>query len=492
VSKTSLKRKIFKVFALLVIINVISVLGGILISHWMESQYRLLSNFTSELNRCLMLKEKIAYLRGEFILASTNIHSVGRIKKVCKTLGDSAKLEIKEIFDKSISCRQCHSKEEINDLKELSLNSLNKFLIIGNNICTAGIKHKELTNKLVKQDLPKIYRQLQDIISHGIRESNNFVKKAKDRVINVYKIIGLFLSILVLLGFIVAIFGGISYQHKVITPLKEMSKKFATIALNVMQVAKDQSLSASRQADAVIEVGASAEELNRAAEALSKQAAVIVEVANRAMKSAIEVTDRMRSTTDFMHTVKSYADESSNNIMSLNQTIDEIGKVLTFIEDIASQTKLLAFNAAIEAVSAGEAGKRFSIVAKHIKDLAENTSSSTDEIRNLIDDIKNHTHKAVLTAENVQKTVNEAVSQVSKAGMAMEQIKEIIHENHDVAQKINIATSQQGKATEQITEAMDSLSLSAKRLEEGAKQTVAAMKELESAVLSLKDLIGEQ
>ncbi len=489
---TSLKTKIFKVFALLVIINVISVLGGIFISHWMEGQYRLLSNFTSELNRCLLLKQKIAYLRGEFILASTGMESINNIKKICNTMGNSAKIEAKEIFDKSISCRQCHSEKEINDLKNLSLASLNNFLKLGQNICNTSIKSKNINTKLVKKELPKIYQELQDIISHGITESNNFVKMAKDRVIRVYKIIGLFLSILVLIGFVVAIFGGISYQNKVISPLKDMSKKFGMIALNVMQVAKDQSLSASKQADAVIEVGASAEELNRAAEALSKQAAVIVEVANKAMKSAIEVTDRMRSTTDFMHTVKSYADESSNNIMSLNQTIDEIGKVLTFIEDIASQTKLLAFNAAIEAVSAGEAGKRFSIVAKHIKDLAENTSSSTDEIRTLIDDIKNHTHKAVLTAENVQKTVNEAVSQVSKAGMAMEHIKEIIHENHDVAQKINIATSQQGKATEQITEAMDSLSLSAKNLEEGAKQTVAAMKELEAAVLSLKDLIGEQ
>jgi len=492
VKHTSLKTKIFKVFALLVIINVISVLGGIFISHWMEGQYRLLSNFTSELNRCLMLKEKIAYLRGQFILASTGMESVNKIKKTCSTMGESAKIEAEEIFDKSISCRQCHSQKEIDALKNLSLTSLNNFLKLGESICNTSVKSKTINSKLVRKKLPKLYQELQDIISHGITESNNFVRMAKDRVIKVYKFIGMFLSLLVLIGFIVAIFGGISYQNKVISPLKEMSKKFGMIALNVMQVAKDQSLSASKQADAVIEVGASAEELNRAAEALSKQAAVIVEVANKAMKSAIEVTDRMRSTTDFMHTVKSYADESSNNIMSLNQTIDEIGKVLTFIEDIASQTKLLAFNAAIEAVSAGEAGKRFSIVAKHIKDLAENTSSSTDEIRTLIDDIKNHTHKAVLTAENVQKTVNEAVSQVSKAGMAMEQIKEIIHENHDVAQKINIATSQQGKATEQITEAMDSLSLSAKNLEEGAKQTVAAMKELEAAVLSLKDLIGEQ
>jgi len=492
VRQTTLKTKIFKVFALLVIINVISVLGGILISHWMEGQYRLLSDFTSELNRCLLLKEKIAYLRGQFILASTDMVSINKIKKICNTMGKTVNFETKEIFDKSISCRQCHSQEEINQLKKLSLESLKKFLTIGEKIYNNPKKYKNTNNDLVRKQLPKVYKELQNIISHGITESNNFVKKAKERVINVYKLIGLFLSLLVVIGFVVAIFGGISYQNKVITPLKNMSKKFGMIALNVMQVAKDQSLSASRQADSVIEVGASAEELNRAAEALSKQAAVIVEVANRAMKSAIEVTDRMRSTTEFMHTVKSYADESSNNIMSLNQTIDEIGKVLTFIEDIASQTKLLAFNAAIEAVSAGEAGKRFSIVAKHIKDLAENTSSSTDEIRTLIDDIKNHTHKAVLTAENVQKTVNEAVSQVSKAGMAMEQIKEIIHENHDVAQKINIATSQQGKATEQITEAMESLSLSAKNLEEGAKQTVAAMKELEAAVLSLKDLIGEQ
>ncbi len=487
----SLKSRIFKVFAWLVLIAMVSVAGGVCISHWMEGQYSLLSSFTGELNQCLTSKEKVAYLRGEYILASIGSKKdIPNIKTQCRQIEMAARTNIDGIFSHSRGCRQCHSQEEITALHNRTINSFKKFVALGNEIFSLAAVHPASAQAVVKNKMPAMYMRLQSIIGHGVEESNKFVSLAKSRVVHIYRVIGLILFILGFSSVAVAVFGGISYYHKVILPLKNMSKLFGSVAFNVMQVAQEQSASASKQADSVMEAGASAEELNRAADALSKQAAVIVKVADRSMQKAMEVTERMHSTTEFMDTVKSYADASSNTILSLNQTIDEVGKVLTLIEDVASQTRLLAFNAAIEAVSAGEAGKRFSIVAKHIKDLAENTSSSTDEIRKLIEEVRRHTQEAVLTTESVQKTVNEAVSQVSKAGMAIEQIRGVIHENHDVAQKINIATSQQGKATSQITEAMDALSVAAKSLEKGSRQTVERMQEMETAVIALKELIG--
>ena len=375
------------------------------------------------------------------------------------------------------------------DLGKETEDTLNEFLRIGREIFRLKRTSSEKADELIQKDLLDVYQDLQSFLGHGVEESQKFVSHAEQRVKGTYMLAKKLLSGLALLSLVVAIGGFFISSHKVIGPTRQMARQFKQIATNVLSIAENQSQNTSKQASAVVEVSASAEELSRSAEALTKQAEVIVQVAHKSMKEAIEVTERMQSTVNFINTVKAQSDEATEKIMRLGETIDEIGKVLTLIEEVASQTKLLAFNASIEAVSAGEAGKRFSIVAKHIKDLADNTSASTEEIRKLIEEIKSLTHTTILSTEQMQKAVNKGVSQVSMAGEIMERIKEVIQENNEVAQKINIATTQQKTATEQITAAMEELSHAAQELAEGSKQTVEAMQRLNENASLLKKII---
>jgi uncharacterized coiled-coil DUF342 family protein len=486
----SLRTKIFSIFGILVSINIICVVIGLMVSGWMENQYNLTVAFADELSNCLRTKEKVAYLRGEFIHDSIGtITDVKSLEAQREILSRDIKDSVQTIFHKSKGCMECHSLEEMNELGDRTEENLNEFLGLGEEILATKLAGQDDVKGLVDRDLPKIYGSLQAFLGHGVKESASFLLDAQAKVEKTFQIVGKILFALAIIGIVVALGGGAAYSHKVSRPLREMARQLKQIASSVLAVATDQSANASKQAGAVVEASSSAEQLSRAAEALTNQAEVIVQVGERSMKRAVEVTDRMQSTVKFINTVKGHSDKASEKIMSLGQTIDEIGQVLALIEDVASQTRLLAFNASIEAVSAGETGRRFSVVAKHIKDLAENTSSSTDEIKKLIEEIRLLAHTTVLSTEQMQNAVNEGVQQVGMAGQAMERIKEVIQENREVAQKINIATAQQSSATEQIPETMEELSKSAQALADGSKQTVHAMKDLTEAAAGLEKLI---
>jgi len=487
----SLKTKIFFIFIVLLALVITSVVIGVIVANWMGQQNNLMVTFTSELDGCLNTKEKVAFLRGQFIQAflTQDPEKLKEIEMKNQKLAQEIKEDINRIFNRSTGCLQCHSQGEMKELGKETESNLNEFLRIGQEILHLKRAKSSKIDDLVRHDLLSVYQDLQSFLGHGVEESEKFVHQAKQKVKSTYMLVKKLLSALAVLSLFVAIGGIFVSNYKIIGPVRQTARQFKQIATNVLSIAENQSQNTSKQASAVVEVSASAEELSRSAEALTKQAEVIVQVAHKSMKEAMEVTERMQSTVNFINTVKSHSDEATEKIMRLGETIDEIGKVLTLIEEVASQTKLLAFNASIEAVSAGEAGKRFSIVAKHIKDLADNTSASTEEIRKLIEEIKSLAHTTILSTEQMQKAVNKGVSQVSMAGEIIEKIKEVIQENNEVAQKINIATTQQKTATEQITAAMEELSHAAQELAEGSKQTVEAMQRLNENASLLQKMI---
>ncbi len=486
----NLKRRILLTLILLSGLIVLAVVVGVMGANWMGKQNKLLITFTAELNTCLHTKEKVAFLRGEFIQASLE-QSPEKLKKLAaktQNLASEISHNIDQIFGHSMTCLECHSKDEMKDLESQTKDTFNTFLLTGQKILKGKYSEKE-KQAIIEKDLLNNYEDLQSFLGHGVEESQKFVEQAKQRVKKNYLLVKRFLLILGFLALGIAILGILITNYKALTPLAKMASHFKQIANDVLSITEKQSETTSKQASAIVEVSASAEELSRSAEVLNKQAEVIVQVAQGSVDKARTVGEYMETTVDCISAIKTQTDEASEKIMQLGETIDEIGKVLTLIEDVANQTRLLAFNASIEAVSAGEAGKRFSIVAKHIKDLADNTSASTEEIRKLIEEIKSLAHTAVMSTEQMQKAVDKGVSQVRMAKQGIQEVKEVIRENNEVAQKINIATSQQKTATEQITEAMEELSNTAQELAKASKKTVEAMHQLNEEASHLQKII---
>ena len=120
----------------------------------------------------------------------------------------------------------------------------------------------------------------------------------------------------------------------------------------------------------------------------------------------------------------------NGNITRLNEGSQEIENVISMISGIAEQTNLLALNATIEAARAGEAGKGFAVVASEVKNLSNQTTSATEDIRTLIGNIQ---------------------SEISSAVDAAEQIDKVIKEISEIAGGISTAVEEQGGATREIS-----------------------------------------
>jgi methyl-accepting chemotaxis protein len=168
------------------------------------------------------------------------------------------------------------------------------------------------------------------------------------------------------------------------------------------------------------------------------------------------------------------------DILNLGKKSKEIGTVMGIINNIADQTKLIAFNAAIEASGAGDAGKRFGVVAVEIRRLADNVMESTNEIQNKIEEIQQAINRLVVIAEKGSKGIEEGATLATKTITELGTLVHGAKSTNDEAKQISISTQQQMTATSQVLSAL-------KEIQTGIHQSSVSMKQTQTITNSLAD-----
>jgi phosphate/phosphite/phosphonate ABC transporter binding protein len=218
------------------------------------------------------------------------------------------------------------------------------------------------------------------------------------------------------------------------------------------------------------EVANNADELAVAAEetqgAITEIAASIKEVEQRAKESAV-LSDKVKKdaitfgmtsvekTIKGMQDIRSSVEKTAGCITKLGGRSEEIGKILNVIDEITDQTTMLALNAAILAAQAGEHGKGFSVVADEIKNLAERTSVSTQEIGELIQAVRHEVADAVEAMEGGLKSVESGFSVTQEAADALRKIIETTKSSSDMATAIEHSTTEQAQSARLVSGAME-------------------------------------
>ena len=176
---------------------------------------------------------------------------------------------------------------------------------------------------------------------------------------------------------------------------------------------------------------------------------------------------------------------SAEVINRLGQQSEEVGKILTVINEVTRQTNLLALNAAILAAQAGDHGKGFSVVAGQIKELANQTAVSTKEIAEVIREVQGEAREAVETTKDGEKLAKEGVRLSEDAGNALKQILGSSEQSREMTLQIQRATEEQGHGIQQVTNAMHRIS---KMIEGIALAVRAQHQEGEKIVSGVKEL----
>jgi methyl-accepting chemotaxis protein len=180
--------------------------------------------------------------------------------------------------------------------------------------------------------------------------------------------------------------------------------------------------------------------------------------------------------------IRRQVDQIVSHMLELGRKSQEIGAVLDIVSELAEQTNILAINATIEAAGAGDAGKRFAVVAEEIRKLADRVGGSTKEVRTLIDDVRSAVNTTVMATETGSKAVDAGTRQFGDVAATFKQIATLVTTTTDAAREIELSTKQQSTAVEQVNVAIANVTQASVETETSAGQTLQTVSEM--AVLS--------
>ena len=175
-------------------------------------------------------------------------------------------------------------------------------------------------------------------------------------------------------------------------------------------------------------------------------------------------------------------------IENLSLKANDIGVILSVIDEVAEQTNLLALNAAIIAAQAGEHGKGFAVVADEIRELSERTSSSTREIASVIKGVQNETVRAVEAISLAEQYISEGEKLSQRSGAALEKIVNGVQKASIQVREIARATVEQARGSQSIKVAMTSVEEMVGHIASSAREHSRGSDLISSAVESMKDL----
>lgn len=271
---------------------------------------------------------------------------------------------------------------------------------------------------------------------------------------------------------------------------QESSHRLAQSSSEILSATEQQASGAAEQAASISQTTATMEELAATYRQIAENADNVVGMAEASLGSAESGQQAVMNSLNSMEQIKARAQSSANKILALGEQSQQIGQVLSIINNIADQTKILALNAAIEAARAGEAGKGFSVVAVEIRKLAESVVDSTREISTIMNEIQAAANELVIATEQELKQVTEGVDLAHVTGESLDQILDMVEQTTSSAKEISVATQQQRSATEQVVRAMKEVATVAQQTAAGSKQ-VAGSAEMLAGIARDSSQIGE-
>ncbi|GGC79417.1 CHASE3 domain-containing protein [Undibacterium terreum] len=253
--------------------------------------------------------------------------------------------------------------------------------------------------------------------------------------------------------------------------------------------ASQQASGAKEQATAMSEISTTISELVATSRQIAESAQRVASIAEQNASAARNGDVKVGNGQESMSAIRRQVDMVVNHMLDLGRKSQEIGAVLDIVSELAEQTNILAINATIEAVGAGEAGKRFAVVADEIRKLADRVSNSTKEIRGQIEDVRSAVNTTVMATESSAKAVDAGAKQFAEIALAFRQIGNLVGTTTEAAREIELSTKQQATAAEQVRLAVTDISQATRESEASSSQTLQTASQLASLSSDLRRMI---
>jgi methyl-accepting chemotaxis protein len=260
---------------------------------------------------------------------------------------------------------------------------------------------------------------------------------------------------------------GINQQAEVVGKTASAAEQMGRAIDGVAKGAQEQSTAVQQVTEIVSQLVDGMTKLSEAAKTNAGHSARGAETARAGSQIVADTIHGMTS-------IQTKVNQSSASVQEMGTRSDQIGAIVETIEDIASQTNLLALNAAIEAARAGEHGKGFAVVADEVRKLAEKSAGATKEISKLIKGIQTSISDAVTAMQTVSQEVGSGVEYAKQSGKALQEIQEAVETSMQGSQ-------QAGKIAQQLKVATDQLSLASSQVSAVVEENTAATEEMSAS-----------
>ena len=276
------------------------------------------------------------------------------------------------------------------------------------------------------------------------------------------------------ISLILAVVIGFIIISMILQKINQEANGIATAATEIATTIEEQERLAVQQASSMNETTTSMDELGVSSRQSAEQAASASAGANQILTlvSGMNLTGTDGSNSS---SLKHRMAEVQSQILRLSEHLGQINNITNLVSDLANQTNMLALNASVEAVRAGEHGKGFGVVASEIRKLADQSKQSAERINDLIMDIQNAMNSTVMATEEGKKSVDFIVSAVNDVTMNIQQI--------------SLNSKHQAIAIQQVVEAMNSLNKAAQQTAGGIAETRLGTQQLNQTALNLKSMI---
>ncbi len=274
--------------------------------------------------------------------------------------------------------------------------------------------------------------------------------------------------------------------HRARTTIEDELQRLKQATIQVRATFRKQLTTLPRQASSVHETVVTIEELTQSAASIAESTQRVSDTAQRAQDEHVRGIRETREMVRLLHSVRDGYDARWTAIQALLRKFEDIRDIIRYVHGMNDQTRLVAFNAAIEAASAGELSKRFNIVATDIRRLATDIDRSGDAIFATLDEM-DQSLQSLSEAAEVEK------GYLDKSARQMDQILSLLEKSTDdsaatteSARQIALTTQQQQSATRQVSQAARNISLSIDEFFASAQSTAKVIDEVEQLLEKMK------
>jgi twitching motility protein PilJ len=281
----------------------------------------------------------------------------------------------------------------------------------------------------------------------------------------------------------------IDQMRALVSNINQLSVQVAGAAGETQTIASDLATAAESQAR---EIGGASEAINQMAVSIdhvSLNAAESAAVAERAVEIAGKGAGVVQDAINGMDNIRGQIQETAKRIKRLGESSQEIGDIVSLINDIADQTNILSLNAAIQASMAGDAGRGFAVVADEVQRLAERSSAATKQIAALVKTIQSDTTEAVISMEQTTSEVVSGARRAQDAGVALEEIENVSSSLAELIQNISNAARQQAVSAGHVSNTMNVIQEITAQTVSATEQTATSIGKLAAMAVEMRESV---